>query len=106
MFGQACAAPNASRALVDILRAIVTRDPAKIEQLSDAVRGPKCNHIARSAQATRPLRPDQARAEEIYPGWFVGVNIANRDKAMILRAACDVYGLSMPNDVSVKLPNS
>ena len=38
-----------------------------------------------------PERPDLAcHAKEIGLGWFIGCNIANREKKKILRAACEV----------------
>jgi hypothetical protein len=32
-------------------------------------------------------------------GWFIGVNIANREKVKILREACKLAGLTYGNDV-------
>jgi hypothetical protein len=106
LFGQASQAVNASRALVDILRAITKRDPDRITELSAAVRSRRLNHIARTPGEINPDRPDLARAAEFAPGWLVGLNIANIQKQMIIRAACEVYGLSMPGDVDVTLPNA
>lgn len=106
LFGKRGSSPFASKALVEILREIAASDPSKLPHLADMVRSPKRNHIARSPLEVVPERPDLARAEEISPGWYVGLNIANRDKAMILRAACDVYGLSMPGDLEVRFPNA
>jgi len=106
LFGTEHHAPNASIALAEILGCIVRRDLARLEELSDAVRSRKRNHIARSPAEISPHRPDLARAAEIAPGWLVGTNIANRDKMMIIRSACKVYGLVMPGDLDVTLPNA
>ncbi len=106
LFGKEHMAPNASRALVEILRTIAARDVSKLPQLSDLVRSRNRSHIARSPEEINPARPDLARGEEIADGWLVGLTISNRDKMMIIRAACDVYGLSMPEDLYISIPNS
>ena len=36
---------------------------------------------------------------------YVGLNIANRTKMSIIRTACEIYSLKMPDDVDVTLPN-
>lgn len=106
LFGEEQVARNASVALVDILRTIAKEQPGLLAEVSGAVRTSKLNHIARSPQEINPGRPDLARAAEIAPGWLVGLNIANRDKMMILRAACRVYELSLPGDLEIALPNA
>lgn len=106
LFGTEHIAANASIALAEILGAIVKTDLSKIEALSAAVRSPKRNHIARSPGEIYPNRPDLARAAEIAPGWLVGLNIANREKMMIIRAACQKYEISMPADLDIALPNA
>jgi predicted type IV restriction endonuclease len=106
LFGEDHVAPNASRALVEVLRAIVSRDEAKIPQLAEQVASRNRRHIARTPSEINPNRPDLARGEEIAPGWLVGLTISNRDKAMIIRTACELYGLATPADVQVDLPNT
>lgn len=106
IFGETRSAPNASRALVDILRTVVARDPSKLPQLGETVRTRNKQHIGRTPEEINPNRPDLARGDEISPGWLVGLNIDNRDKQMIIDAACEVYGLQTPRDVDVTLPNS
>lgn len=106
LLGQTCTAPNASRALVEILRTIVARDPAKLPQLSVAVRSRGRSHIAQTPEEINPARPDLARGDAIADGWLVGLTISNRDKMMIIRAACELYGLAMPQDLDLVLPNS
>ncbi len=104
--GQEYTAPNASLALVEILRAIVGRDPTRLPDLARAVSGTKVNHIANSPTAINPAKPHLARAVEIAPGWSVGLNIANRTKMGIIRTACELYQLQMPDDLDVTLPNA
>lgn len=105
VFGEQRNAPSAASAFLDILRAVVRRDPSKLPELAEAARGRSRNHIARSVEEIYPARPDLARAAEIAPGWLVGLNIANREKARIVRAALDVFGLSKNRDVKVEFPN-
>lgn len=105
LFGDDRTAPNASRAFLDILKAIVRRAPEKLPELALAARGRSRNHIARTVEEIYPARPDLARAEEIAPGWLVGLNIANREKARIIQAAVDVFGLAPGRDIEIKFPN-
>lgn len=103
--GREYTVPNASVALVEILSAIVTRDVSRIPELARAVSGTKVNHIARTPAEINPAKPHLARAAEIAPDWLVGLNIANRTKMSIIRTACEIYGLTIPDDLDVKLPN-
>ena len=106
VFGTEYQAPNASIALADVLRLTVKDNEAKLPELAEAVQSRKRNHIARSPLEISPHRPDLARAAQIVPGWLVGLNIANREKMMIIRAACKIYGISIPGDVMIELPNA
>jgi hypothetical protein len=106
LFGDERSAPNASVALTQVLTEIAAKDPSKLALVSDEVRTARRNHIARTPKEINPGRPDLARAAEIAPGWLVGLNIANRDKMMIIRAACKVYGISIPADLNIVLPNA
>jgi hypothetical protein len=98
--------PTANAALIDILTTLARRDPTKIPTLAAAVQTGRRNHIARSVEEVYPERPDLARAEEFSPGWFVGLNIANREKMRILRAACSAFGLRFGKDLDISLPNA
>jgi len=106
LFGKDQVASSANVALVQILEALVSTDPTKIPDLAAKVQGRSRNHIARSTQEIYPARPDLARAAEFHPGWLVGLNIANREKMGIIRSACLVYGLTMPGDLTIDLPNA
>ena len=106
LLGRRQTAANASVALVEILRVLVARDPARVEALAAALRRRSRNLIGRSAEEINPGRPDIARPAEIGGGWLVGLNIANRDKMTILRAAAEMYGLKTPDDLDVTLPNA
>lgn len=106
LLGEQYSAPNASRALVDILRTVVASDISKLPELSGMVRSRSRSHIAQSPKEINPARPDLARGEEIANGWLVGLTISNRDKMMIIRATCELYGLSMPGDLDLDMPNT
>lgn len=106
LLGKEYIAASANLALVQILEVLASRDPTKLPELARAVQGRSRNHIARSTAEIYPARPDFARAAEFHPGWLLGLNIANREKIGILRTACAIYGLTMPGDLDIKLPNA
>ena len=106
LFSETRSASNASRALVDVLRTIVARDPSLIPQLSKLVRTRNKRYIGCTPEEINLNRPDLARGDEIAQGWLVGLNIDYRDKQMIIDAACELYGLQVPGEVDVTLPNS
>ncbi len=105
IFGETLSAPTAAAAFVDILTRIVARAPDRLPEFARAARGRSRNHIGRTPEEIYPKRPDLARAAEIAPGWLVGLNISNRDKAKIIQAAIDVFGLVRGSDVDVTFPN-
>ncbi|WP_419826215.1 hypothetical protein [Sphingomonas sp.] len=106
LFGKEHVAASANVALVQVLEALAATDPVKIPELAGRVQGRSRNHIARSPEEIYPSRPDLARAAEFHPGWLVGLNIANREKMGIIRSACLVYGLTLPGDLDISLPNA
>jgi negative regulator of replication initiation len=106
LFGEERVCPNAGHALVEVLRVLASRDPAKIPELAEAVKGRTRNLIARSVAEINPGRPDLARAAEFSPGWLIGLNISNRDKMAIVRTACTLFGVRLPEDLEITLPNA
>ena len=106
LFGEARTARSGKDAFVDILAGIAERYPDRMQQVADAARGTKRNHIARTVEEVYPNRPDLANAYEFTPGWLVGLNIANREKMRIIRAACEVCGIAFGAEVSIDLPNA
>lgn len=106
LFGRAVESSNASQALVAILRALAQRDEGRVSLLAAAVRTPRLAHIARSPAEINPRKPSIARAVEISPGWMVGLNIDNRTKMQIIRTACAIWSLSVPDDLDIRLPNA
>ncbi len=105
--GELHLASDATEAMIDILSDLAQYDDNFFPKLAGKVRGRTRNHIARSRSEVYPGRPDLARyVKEIGPGWFIGCNIANREKEKILRAACEVMGISFGRDLKIELPRS
>lgn len=101
-------ARNAKEAFVEVLSGIAALYPQRIEAIAEAARGRTRNHIARSVEQIYPERQDLASSNtaEIHRGWLVGLNIANREKVRIVRAACEATGLRFGSDVHFELPNT
>lgn len=106
LLGKSYAASNANQALVQILTTLADTDPSRIELLSDQVKTPKLCHVARSAEEINPARPDLARPQPISEGWYVNLGISNYTKMRIIQAAAEIYGLNMPQDLDISLPNA
>lgn len=107
LLGRTYSARNATAALVKILTEMEKRDSAFYEKLSRKVQGTRRNHIARRKEEVYPERPDLAeKAIEISPGWWMGVNIANREKKRILLKACEVLDIEFGKDLMIVLPNA
>lgn len=104
LLGRVLTATDANRALVDILRALQVRDAAFLERLAPRVTGRRRRHLARVREQVYPGRPDLAQyTAEVTPGWFLGTNIANREKELILRTACEIAGLVFGHDLKIAL---
>lgn len=101
--GQTHVASDATEAMINILSDLAQYDDDFYPKLAEKVRGRTLNHVARSRSEVYPGRPDLARyVKEIGPGWFIGCNIANREKNKILRAVCEVMGLDFDRDLKIK----
>lgn len=107
ILGHARHAATASDALIDILQTLAKRDAHFVEKLAPVVRGRTRNHIARKRDDVYPLKPELAEyTVEFVPGWWLGTNIANRDKLRIIKGACDVAKLKFGHDLKISLPNA
>ena len=105
--GETHVASDATEAMVNILNDLAQYDDDFFPKLAEKVRGRTRNHVARSRSEVYPGRPDLARyVKEVGPGWFIGCNIANREKNKILLAACEVMGLDYGRDLKVKLAHA
>jgi predicted type IV restriction endonuclease len=107
LYGETHVASDATEAMINILSDLAQYDDDFYPKLAEKVRGRTRNHIARCRSEVYPGRPDLARyVKEVGPGWFIGCNIANREKNKILRAACDVMGLDFDRDIRVNLAHA
>lgn len=94
LFGKSYSFQTAKDAYVQILRLITSADESRIPQLAKVARVTDRTHIARSSREIHPDRPDLSRVAEFVPGWFVNVNLSNKQKARILEAARATYELT------------
>lgn len=100
-------APTAKDALLAILHTLAAEDNTFCARLAPLVEKRDGRHVARSPEQVHPHRPDlRGETAQITPGWFVNTNIANRQKATILRAACETAGLVFGRDLQIELPNA
>lgn len=107
VLGQHRTASKAVDALVDILRTLAGRNPGFLSALAPIVRGTRRNHLARSREAVYPEKPElQEYAVEFVPGWWLGTNIANREKMRIITKACELEHLTLGRDIIINLPNA
>jgi hypothetical protein len=106
ILGQSRHADNATEALLDILRTLAARDSNFLDRLALVVRGTTRNHISRKREDVYPAKPELIEyTTEVVPGWWLGTNIANREKMRIIRRACEVEKLTLGKDISIVLPN-
>jgi negative regulator of replication initiation len=100
-------ASDATEAMIAILGRLAQMDGNFFDMLAARVRGRTRNHLARLRADVYPERPDLARyVKEVAPGWFIGCNIANREKEKILREACKVAGLTFGRDLKIDMTNA
>lgn len=105
--GEEYRAHDATDALMSILVHLSKGDQRFFEVLAAKVQGRTRNHLARSRFDVYPARSDLAKyVKQVAPGWFLGCNLANREKEKILRAACKVAGLTFGRDLVITLVNA
>jgi hypothetical protein len=106
VFGERREARTAIDALVEILRTLSARQPDFIDRLAEIAPSRTRNHIARTPEEVYPARPELSDlTTEFVPGWWLGTNIANRDKMTLLRKACEVAGITLGREIEIDLPN-
>ena len=107
LLGKPHIASDAIEAMINILLSLAQYDNHFWAKLAVGVKGRTRNHLARSRSEVYPERPDLTHhVKEIAPGWFIGFNIANREKDKILRLACTITGLVFGRDLKINLPNA
>ena len=106
LFGVDKVSKTAKDALIEILREMSKNDRHFFNKLSQTAQGKRRNHLSRTREGVYPLRPDLAdNAVEIAPGWWLGVNIANREKQRILERACEVLQIEYGKDLEITFPS-
>lgn len=107
LLGKPYRSKNAKAALLEILKKLSNDDPKFYEELSPLVSKRKRNHIASSQELVYPDNPALLRSVvQLVPGWWIGLNIANREKQSILQRACEVAKLRYGADLKIELPNA
>lgn len=104
IMGELHLASDATKAMIEILNNFAQYDDCFFSKLAAKVQGRTRNHIARSRSEVYPTRPDLIRyVKKMNYGWFIGCNTANREKEKVLRAACEVMGMSFGVDLKIEL---
>jgi predicted type IV restriction endonuclease len=107
LLGQKYTEPDAISALIFVLRRLAERDSGFLESFAKQAPGRTRNHIAKTRSEVYPGKPElEAYSTEIAPGWWLGTNIANREKDRLAKIACDVSGLKFGKDLVIQFPNA
>lgn len=107
IMGQDYAEADAISALIRILKTLSNRDSQFFSKFAMLAPGRTRNHISSKRSNVYPGKPDlEAYTIEVAPGWWLGTNIANREKERLVKIACGVAGLSFGKDVIVDFPNA
>ena len=105
LLGQKYAEPDAISALIFVLRKLAERKPSFLDNFAKQAPGRTRNHIAKTRSEVYPGKPElEAYSTEIAPGWWLGTNVANREKERLARIACDVSGLKFGKDLIIEFP--
>jgi len=100
ILGEQRSAKSSVAAFFDVLTTLSSLEPSLPARLSLVAPANTRNHIARSPAEVYPERPDLGRkSREFAPGWYAGINIADREKQRILRLACGILGLQFGKDI-------
>lgn len=98
---------TASNLLGEVLRQLSRQDrtfPQRLSRHPD-MQGRLRTYVAQSPETLYPNRPDlRSQSIEFSSGWFVGTNINNNRKELILRTAAAVAGLTWDKDLKVQMP--
>ena len=102
LLGESRTAISANEAMIDIIRTLAECEPDLLERLTPRIRGSSRNHIARQRDQVYPDRPDLLEHTQLLvPGWYIGTNIANREKKRIIDLACKATRLKFGTDVTI-----
>lgn len=105
LLGERFTVSTLGEVLVAVLRELTNLDSEFLPRFSQE-HGHTRRYVARKAEALYPGRPDLAHYHcEVKPGWFVGTNYSRRDVKRILRAACEVAGITFGEDLVLEFPS-
>lgn len=105
--GQTLTQPDAISALTFVLQKLAEHDAHFLANFAIQAPGRTRNHISEKRSEVYPGKPElEIYTTEIAPGWWLGTNIANREKERLMRIACEVAGLTFGKDVLIEFPNA
>ncbi len=105
--GQNLNQPDAISALIFILEKLADSDSDFMEEFAKRAPGRRRNHISRVRADVYPNKPDlEIYTIKVANGWWLGTNIANREKERLVRIACEVAKLQFGRDIEIAFPNS
>jgi hypothetical protein len=108
LFGEQSEHVDAISALIFVLKNFEKRKPGFLDQFARAAPGRRRNHISKSRSDVYPNRPELEvyTTDELGGGWWLGTNIANREKLRLIKIACEVAGAKFGKEVQIALPNT
>ncbi len=108
IFGNRSEHADAISALIYILKYFASRDNNFLERFAEKAPGRRRNHISKVRSQVYPAKPELEiyTTDDLGGGWWLGTNIANREKERLIKIACEVAGFSFGRDVQIELPNT
>lgn len=98
---------SATEGLVTILRHLGQQDPGFYEKFSRAAPTRTRNHFSARRDDVYPGRPDLIEyTTEVAAGWWLGTNIANREKVRLAKVACEIAGVQFGTDIDLIVPST
>jgi predicted type IV restriction endonuclease len=95
-------------ALIFILKELEKRRPGFLLEFAKIAPGRRRNHISKIRADVYPNKPELEvyTTNELGGGWWLGTNIANREKQRLIQIACDVFGVKFGREIQIDLPNT
>ena len=108
LLGEEQTAANATRAFLDILTTLAQRDATFLSRMEQRLRGRRRRLIAQQRTALGDHSEVQKSATPLPGGWWVHVNLSNKDKIRHLRTACEVADIpfGQRSGLQIDLPNA
>jgi predicted type IV restriction endonuclease len=93
---------NAIETYTNALRELARRDPDFPTRFAAYPKGRgKRPYIARTREALYPGKPDFEGGRELRRGWWIDTNLSNKQKARLMKIACDVMDIKYGTDLKV-----